>query len=74
MIDARTRKQLTEGVSTRRHAARSVAFTSDGSQLVVVESAPEGAPARITIRDAATLQPIGSPIEPDGFTGSFISQ
>ena len=28
----------------------------------------------ITIRDAATLQQIGSPIEPDGFAGSFLSQ
>ena len=31
-------------------------------------------PARITIRDAATLEPIGSPIEPEGFAGAYISQ
>ncbi len=40
----------------------------------MVESAAEGPPAWITIRDAATLQPTGSAIEPEGFTGSFISQ
>jgi WD40 repeat protein len=73
-IDARTRKQLTERRLESGSHARSVAFTSDGSQLAVVESAGEGIPARITIRDAATLQPTGSPIQPEGFTGSFISQ
>ena len=73
-IDSRTRKQLTERRIDLGATARSVAFTSDGSHLVVVESAVEGPPARITIRDAATLQPTGSAIQPEGFTGSFISQ
>ncbi len=73
-IDARTRKQLTERRIASGAAARSVTFTSDGSRVAVVESAPEGPPARITIRDAATLQPTGSPIQPEGFAGSFISQ
>ena len=27
------------------------------------------APSWITIRDAATLEPIGAPIEPEGFAG-----
>ena len=29
-------------------------------------------PTRITIRDAATLRPIGPPIEPEGFAGAYV--
>jgi WD40 repeat protein len=72
LIDARTRMLLaeapTETVATR------MAFTSDGSQLAVVESGGEGDSAWITIREASTLQPIGAPIQPGGFNGLFISQ
>jgi WD40 repeat protein/tRNA A-37 threonylcarbamoyl transferase component Bud32 len=72
LIDARTRKQLAE-VSLGATALR-MAFTKDGSQLAVVESTGEGGSGWIAIRDAATLNRIGSPIFPAGFTGSFISQ
>jgi WD40 repeat protein len=72
LIDARTRKQLaqvrlTSGVPNR------LAFTKDGSRLVVVESAPEVA-SWITIRDATTLRQIGSRIVPEGFAGRWLSQ
>jgi WD40 repeat protein/tRNA A-37 threonylcarbamoyl transferase component Bud32 len=72
LIDARTRDVLTEA-RIEADATR-VAFTSDGSQLAVVESDGEGGSAWITLRDAFTLQPIGAPIEPAGFKGLFISQ
>ena len=75
LIDARTREQLAEtavgGVATR------MAFTKDGSQLVVLVAPGEcnglgGADAQITIRDAATLEPIGRPIEPEAFVGAYV--
>ena len=49
-----------------------VAFTSDGRRLVVEESDGEGSSAMITIR--STLKPIGAPIRPAGFYGSYISE
>ena len=58
---------LGEGEATR------LAFTNDGSQLAVVESVEEEQ-SWITIRDAATLRQIGSRIEPEGFTGRWLSQ
>jgi WD40 repeat protein len=69
LLDARTHEVLAEvpNVVSR------VAFTNDGSRLAVVESV-EGGEAWITIRDAATLQPIGSPIRPAGFGGLWLSQ
>jgi WD40 repeat protein len=73
LIATRTRKQLAE-VSLGAAAALRMAFTKDGSQLAVVESTREGGSGWIAIRDAATLNQIGSPIKPEGFTGSFISQ
>jgi WD40 repeat protein/tRNA A-37 threonylcarbamoyl transferase component Bud32 len=75
LIDARTRAQLAEtaigGVAMR------VAFTKDGSQLavLVVPGGVQGlgaADAQITIRDAATLEPIGRAIEPEGFVGAYV--
>ena len=75
LIDARTREQLAEtavgGVATR------MAFTKDGSQLVVLFPPGEaaglgGADAQITIRDAATLEPIGLSIEPEAFVGAYV--
>ncbi len=76
LIDARTRQQLAEttvgGVATR------MAFTKDGSQLVVLfppgkaADSLGGANARITIRDAATLEPIGLSIEPEAFVGAYV--
>jgi WD40 repeat protein len=75
LIDARTREQLAEtavgGVATR------MAFTKDGSRLVVLfppgdEQDLGKADAQITIRDAATLEPIGLSIEPEGFVGAYV--
>jgi WD40 repeat protein/tRNA A-37 threonylcarbamoyl transferase component Bud32 len=75
LIDARTREQLAEtavgGVATR------MAFTKGGSQLVVLFPPGEAdnvgvADAQITIRDAATLEPIGLSIEPEAFVGAYI--
>ena len=75
LIDARTRAQLAEtavgGVATR------MAFTKDGSQLVVLvapggSTSLGGADAQITVRDAATLEPIGRSIEPEAFVGAYV--
>jgi WD40 repeat protein/tRNA A-37 threonylcarbamoyl transferase component Bud32 len=76
LVDARTRAQLAEtaisGVATR------VAFTKDGSQVAVLvapgisASGLGGADAQITIRDAATLEPIGRAIEPEAFVGAYV--
>jgi WD40 repeat protein/tRNA A-37 threonylcarbamoyl transferase component Bud32 len=65
LVDARTREHVvTAGVSGR--AAR-IAFTRDGSKLVVFTES-----GAISIRDASTLKPIGLPIQPAGFRASFI--
>jgi WD40 repeat protein len=75
LIDARTRKQLAEtavgGVAAR------MAFTKDGSQLVVLFPPGDatdlgGAAAQITIRDGATLEQIGLPIEPEASVGAYV--
>jgi WD40 repeat protein/tRNA A-37 threonylcarbamoyl transferase component Bud32 len=71
LLDARTRRQL--AAAPVQGGANRLAFASDGSRLAVVESLAEGQ-SRITIRDAATLEPIGSPVVPEGFTGQFLSQ
>jgi WD40 repeat protein/tRNA A-37 threonylcarbamoyl transferase component Bud32 len=71
LLDARTRKQLAHAGLTE--AATRMAFTSDGSRLVVVESVAERE-SWITVRDASTLRPIGARIEPKGFTGRWLSQ
>jgi WD40 repeat protein/tRNA A-37 threonylcarbamoyl transferase component Bud32 len=73
LIDARTRNQLAD-VSLGEAGAARLAFTKDGTRLVVVESAGAEDSAWIAIRDGATLRQIGSPIQPEGFTGSWISQ
>jgi WD40 repeat protein/tRNA A-37 threonylcarbamoyl transferase component Bud32 len=75
LIDARTREQLAKtavaGVPTR------LAFTKDGSQLVVLlapglSTGLGNADARISIRDAVTLKPIGRSIEPEAFVGAYV--
>jgi WD40 repeat protein/DNA-binding SARP family transcriptional activator len=75
LVDARTHEQLAEtavgGVAAR------MAFTKDGSQLVVLFPPGEatglgGADAQITVRDAASLEPIGTPIEPNAFVGAYV--
>jgi WD40 repeat protein/tRNA A-37 threonylcarbamoyl transferase component Bud32 len=72
LLDAHTRKQLAE-VQLARGVPNRLLFTKDGSQLVVVESVAEGT-SWITIRDASTLQQIGPRIQPEGFTGRWLSQ
>ena len=67
LIDARTRKTL-EGAPLSGHAAR-MAFTRDGSKLVVLTVEP----FTISIRDARTLDSVGPAIEPNGFSPSSIS-
>jgi len=71
LLDARSRKVLARALV---HGSASwLAFTSDGSRIAVIESVEEGE-SRITIRDAATLKPIGAEIVPEGFTGRWLSQ
>ena len=73
LIDVRTREQLAE-VALDGLALR-VAFTDDGSQLVVLVEPEAGlgvVDARITIRDLATLKPVGRSIEPDAFVGAYV--
>jgi WD40 repeat protein len=76
LIDARTRTQIAE--TSIGGSATRMSFTKDGSQLIVL--AVGGADtqslgvsdAQITIRDAATLEPIGRSIEPKGFVGAYV--
>ena len=75
LIDARTGEQLAE-TAVGGFASR-LAFTKDGSQLVVLFTPGPGndlgrADAQITIRDAATLEPIGPSIEPKAFVGAYV--
>ncbi|MEX2275082.1 MAG: protein kinase [Actinomycetota bacterium] len=82
LFDARTREQLAETKVWWRHVhdgfgfGGSMAFTKDGSQLVVLyqtdEAHPGEAGAQVSIRDAATLEPIGATIKPDAFVGAFV--
>ena len=75
LIDVRTREQVTktavDGVATR------VAFMKDGSHVVVLVAPGTctglgGANAQISVRDAATLKPIGRSIEPDAYVGAYV--
>ena len=76
LVDARTRAQLAE-TAVDGFAMR-MAFTDDGSRLVVLSAAGSSnqdrgnADAQITIRDATTLEPIGRSIEPDSFVGAYV--
>jgi WD40 repeat protein/tRNA A-37 threonylcarbamoyl transferase component Bud32 len=76
LVDARTHARRAEtyvaGSATR------VAFTKDGSRLVVLALGGVGsqylgvADGRITVRDAATLEPIGRSIEPQAYVGAYV--
>ena len=76
LIDARTREQLAE--TAVDGAAMRMAFTKDGSRLVVLVAPGSvgqglGEPTRRSrIRDAATLEPIGRSIEPEAFVGAYV--
>jgi WD40 repeat protein len=50
--------------------ASRMAFTRDGSRLIVVAGAP--AYTSISVRDAGTLAPTGPPIEPRGFAIGYV--
>src|SRR5215207_9009745 len=47
-----------------------IAFTRDGSQLVVLVGSESD--AWISVRDAATLVPTGPPIEPEAFAAAYV--
>ncbi|MGH3078898.1 MAG: protein kinase domain-containing protein [Gaiellaceae bacterium] len=75
LIDPSTGEQLAETLVAG--AAMRLAFTEDGSRLVaLVAPGPfhglGGAGARITIRDAETLEQLGPPIEPRAFVGAYV--
>jgi len=67
LIDARTRKTL-EQAALNGHAAR-MAFTRDGSKLIVLTEEP----ITISIRDATTLDLVAPTIQPDGFLRTSIA-
>jgi WD40 repeat protein/tRNA A-37 threonylcarbamoyl transferase component Bud32 len=78
LIDAETRAQLAE--TNVGGEALHLAFTKDGSQLIVLvapvssdESIALGdADAQISVRDATTLEPVGRSIEPEAFVGAYV--
>ena len=75
LIDAQTGQELAK--ESVGGAPMRMAFTKDGSQLVILVTpgpigALGGADATIAIRDAATLKPIGRPIEPEAFVGAYV--
>ena len=69
LIDARTGEQLAETTG----GARRMAFTQDGSRLVILDDHHLRArpTTQITIRDAATLRQIGPAIEPEALEGDI---
>jgi WD40 repeat protein len=72
LIDVRTRATVAEMVVD---GGASVAFTKDGSNLVLLTQPPQtlgSADAQLTVRDAATLEPIGRPIQPKAFVGAYV--
>jgi WD40 repeat protein/serine/threonine protein kinase len=75
LFNARTREQLAE--TAVGGVAMGMAFTNDGSQLVVLFPPGQAIDlgrddAQITIRDAATLEPIGRSIKPEAFVGAYV--
>ncbi|MCI0634101.1 MAG: WD40 repeat domain-containing protein [Actinobacteria bacterium] len=69
LLDARTYELLAKTNVTGWR----MAFTDDGSRLVVLAGGGFGQTrVRITIRDAATLRPIGPSIEPEAFVGAVV--
>jgi len=78
LFDARTRRQLAAARVSERSSpgdagiVTRMAFTRDGSQLVVVVVKGEFADASLSVRDATTLAAIGAPIAPGGVAGDFV--
>jgi WD40 repeat protein len=72
LIDARTRANLAAARVVKRGFVSRMAFTKDGSQLVVAVADPVSLAASMTVRDATTLAAAGPPIEPDHFAGAYV--
>jgi WD40 repeat protein/DNA-binding SARP family transcriptional activator len=70
LIDPRTGEQLAE-MEVSGTAAR-MAFTKDGSELVVLHGRQISHGAQISILDAATLRRIGPPIQPGSLGGGYV--
>ena len=75
LLDSGTGKRLVE--TSVAGVAMRLAFTKDGSRLVVLVAPGPfddlgGSDARITVRDAETLEQVGPPIEPEAFVGAYI--
>ncbi|MGH2630717.1 MAG: protein kinase domain-containing protein [Actinomycetota bacterium] len=73
LIDVRTRARLVE--TAVDGTAMRMAFANDGSRLVVLVVPHHGlgvVDAQISIRDVATLKPIGRSIEPEAFIGAYV--
>lgn len=72
LIDAHTHEQLAE--SPGDAATARLAFTSDGSKLIVLtaDAGIVGWDASISIRDARTLELIGPAIDPEEANGGYV--
>jgi WD40 repeat protein/tRNA A-37 threonylcarbamoyl transferase component Bud32 len=72
LIDAQTRETLAETRFPNRVPIR-LAFTRDGSRLVVLLLNGKTGAHSFSVHDPVTLEPVGPRIEPEGLTGAFIS-
>jgi WD40 repeat protein/tRNA A-37 threonylcarbamoyl transferase component Bud32 len=72
LVDARTREQLAQTDTPPGGLGAHLAFTDDGSLLVALMVDTKTGASSILFRDARTLEPIGRPFEPEGFTGAFV--
>jgi WD40 repeat protein/tRNA A-37 threonylcarbamoyl transferase component Bud32 len=68
LIDAGTREQL----AAARGGRGEIAFTRDGSQLVVFHAAFESEHSSISVRDGATLAATGPPIALEGVHATYV--
>jgi serine/threonine protein kinase/WD40 repeat protein len=73
LIDSRTRERLASAplAGTDTGASR-IAFTPDGSRIVVVTQGKLGHGDAISVRDADTLAAIAPAIAPEGFEGAYV--
>ncbi len=72
LIDARTWERLAAAhVAATDTGANRIAFTPDGSQLVVVTQSSSDRD-RITVRDADTFAATGPASAPEGFVGAYV--
>jgi WD40 repeat protein len=73
LIDARTREQLAEtNIPDSGRCLGRLTFTNDGSLLVALILDLKTGEHSIGFRDATTLEPVGHPVEPQGFGGAFV--